>query len=460
MTRKVLIIGLDCATPQLVFGSWLAELPNIKKIVSNGAYGRLKSVIPPITCPAWMCMVTGKPPNELGVYGFRSRKGNSYTETSIANSGEIKENTLWDILSKLGKKSIVVGVPQTYPPKPLNGLLVSCFLTPSTDSQFTYPPKFRNEVLRVSSGYMLDVEEFRTEDKDSVLRQIFEMTEKRFKLMRHLLRKKEWDFAMMVEMGPDRMHHAFWKYFDSEHRKYVKDNRYEGEMLRYYKFLDKKIGELLDVVDEETAVLIVSDHGAKRMKGCLCINEWLIKEGYLKLKSYPISPTSLQNCEIDWQKTKAWAWGGYYSRIFLNVKGREEQGIIPKQEFESERKKLIQKIRGIPDDKGRPMNTLADSAEGIYGKKCKGDVPDILAFFDDLSWRPAGTVGHNAMYLDENDTGPDDAVHDWHGIFAMSVPGRKPKGEQKKLSILDIAPTVLSLFGEKIPKDMKGKPIL
>ncbi|MFH1447687.1 MAG: alkaline phosphatase family protein [Candidatus Micrarchaeota archaeon] len=456
---RVLVIGLDCATPQLVFGKWLDELPNIKKLASQGAYGKLKSVIPPITCPAWMCMVTSKPPNRLGVYGFRNRKGNSYKEIRIANSSEIKEKTVWDILSGLGKKSIVVGVPQTFPPKPLNGYLVTSFLTPSTNSQFTYPEDFRNEVLEVAPGYMLDVENFRTDRKDGLLKEIYDMTEKRFKLMNHLLKTKEWDFGMVVEMGPDRMHHAFWKYFDEKHKKYVPGNKYGGEMLRYYRFLDGKIGELLEVIDDDTAVLVVSDHGAKPMKGCLCINEWLIKEGYLKLKSYPSTPTKFGKCEVDWENTKAWGWGGYYSRVFLNVEGREEQGIIPQEKFNEEREELIRKLRAICDPEGRPMNSLVDSPEDIYHDKCEGETADIMAFFDDLYFRAAGTIGHNSIYLEDNDTGPDDAVHDWHGIFAMRKPGAQGKGEVKGISLIDIAPTVLSLMDVGVPKDMVGKVI-
>ncbi len=456
---KVLVIGLDCATPQLVFDRWLDELPNIKKIVSGGVYGRLKTVIPPITCPAWMCMMTGKAPNKLGVYGFRNRKGNSYSEINIANSTEIKEKTVWQILSEAGKKSIVVGVPQTYPPKPMNGYLVTSFLTPSTQSQFTHPADFRDEVLEISPGYMLDVENFRTEDKDRLLKDMYDMAEKRFKLMRHLLKTKKWDFAMMVEMGPDRMHHAFWKYFDKEHKKYVSGNKYEGDMLKYYKYIDSKIGELLEVIDEDTSVLLVSDHGAKAMKGCLCINEWLIKEGYLTLKSYPSSPTKFGKCEIDWSKTKAWGWGGYYSRVFLNVKGREDRGVIPPEEFEKERNKLIGKLRAIPRADGKPMKSLIDTPENIYGEKCEGTLPDIMVFFDDLHYRAAGTVGHNSIYLQDNDTGPDDAVHDWHGIFAMKQPGKANGGELNSPSILDIAPTVLTLLGVDVPKDMVGKVI-
>jgi len=218
--KKVFVIGLDCATPQLVFEKWQSDLPNIKRLIDGGVYGELESIIPPITVPAWTCMMTSKDPGELGFYGFRNRKDYSYDGLSYANSLAIKDATLWDILSKAGKKSILVGVPQTYPPKPINGCMISCFLTPSTKSQYTFPPELKNEIETVANSYMLDVEDFRTEDKKRVLDSIFEMTQKRFQVVRHLIKTKEWDFFMMVEMGVDRIHHGFWKYFDKEHIKY------------------------------------------------------------------------------------------------------------------------------------------------------------------------------------------------------------------------------------------------
>ena len=219
--KKVMVIGLDSATPELLFDKWLDRLPNIRSLVQGGAYGLLRSCDPPITVPAWSSMMSSKNPGKLGVYGFRNRADYSYDRLLIATSKHIKEDRVWDILSRSGKRSILIGVPQTYPPQPINGKIVACFLTPDTTCQYTHPPEFKNEVEQVVGEYILDVENFRSEQKDRILEQIYDMTKKRFKLARHLLHKEDWDFFMMVEMGVDRIHHAFWKYMDSTHRKYA-----------------------------------------------------------------------------------------------------------------------------------------------------------------------------------------------------------------------------------------------
>src|SRR5207248_5530835 len=149
MRRRVMLIGLDCAAPELIFDRWLDDLPNLKSICRSGLHGLLRSCDPPITVPAWSVMMSSKSPGRLGVYGFRNRADHSYDRYSIANSLAIKEDRLWDILSRSGKRSIVIGVPGTYPPGPLNGLMVTDFLTPDTTCQYTHPPELKQEIERV-----------------------------------------------------------------------------------------------------------------------------------------------------------------------------------------------------------------------------------------------------------------------------------------------------------------------
>src|SRR6266550_9575920 len=125
--RRVMLIGLDCAAPELVFDRWPHDLPNLKSLYESGLHGLLRSCDPPITVPAWSVMMSSKSPGLLGVYGFRNRADHSYNKYTIANSIAIKEDRLWDILSRSGKRSIVIGVPGTYPPRPLHGVLVGDF---------------------------------------------------------------------------------------------------------------------------------------------------------------------------------------------------------------------------------------------------------------------------------------------------------------------------------------------
>ena len=270
-----MLIGLDCAEPSLVLERWRDELPTISGLMERGSYGRLTSVIPPITVPAWSCMMSSKTPGDLGVYGFRNRSDHTYDGGFIAMSTAIKEPRLWDYVTRAGGSSIVLSVPGCYPPRPLNGVMVGCFLTPSLDSKYTYPAALKDEIAEVVGEYLFDTKDFRTNDKEYLLRQVYEMTDRRFALAEHLLETKPWSLFAMVEMGPDRMHHGFWKFMDPEHRKHEPGNAYENAILDYHRHVDGLIGKLLEHADEDTVVFILSDHGAKRLDGGIRINEWL-----------------------------------------------------------------------------------------------------------------------------------------------------------------------------------------
>jgi len=455
--RKLLVIGLDCAAPELVFEKFRDELPNIRKLLEHGVYARMRSCDPPITIPAWMVMMTGKNPGRLGLYGFRHRKGHSYTEGWIANSLSVKEEKIWDTLARYGMKVCVVGVPPSYPPTPVNGELISCFITPDANREYTYPPELKKEVEGLIGPYPFDVE-FRTDQRDGLLKDLHDMTEKHFRVIEHLLTTRQWDFFMFVEIGLDRIHHAFWKFFDKDHPKYVPGNPYENAVLNYYRKLDEHIGRLLKLIPSDTVVVVVSDHGAKGMRGAFCINEWLIQEGYLALKDKPSEIVDLDKANVDWSRTKAWGWGGYYARVFFNVKGREPQGVIDPKHFEEEREKLAKKLAEIRDPAGRKMETRVYKPEDLYPVSI-GDRPDLMVYFDDLFWRSAGTLGHGELYLPENDTGPDDAVHAQFGMFILRDQLLRPTGRISDINILDIAPSLLDRMGISVPSSMEGKPL-
>lgn len=457
--RKVAVIGLDCAPPRLVFDLWRAELPNLSALMRQGMWGELRSCHPPITVPAWTSMLSSKDPGQLGFYGFRNRSAYTYDGYAFADSNSIKHDRVWDILSRAGKRVILLGVPQTYPPQPVNGYMLSCFLTPSNDSAYTYPATLKAEIEQVADGYVFDVEDFRTPDKGALLARIHEKTRKHFHVAKHLLKTKPWDFFMMVEMGPDRIHHGFWKYFDREHPKYVAGNEFEDAMRQYYQYLDGEIGELLTLVGPETLVLVVSDHGAKKMDGGFCFNEWLIQRGDLRLKAYPPQVTPISPQLIDWSATRAWGDGGYYGRLFLNVKGREPQGIVDPSDYERVRDELIAAIAAIEGPDAQNLGCRAYRPQELY-RECNGVPPDLMVYFGDLHWRSVGSVGSRSLYASENDTGPDDANHDWNGIFIMRDGVRDHGGRHLKgLGLMDVAPTILQHFGVPIPTDMLGHAI-
>jgi len=441
---RLLIIGLDSTPPKLLFEDFRDKLPNLREMMDSGLAAPLRTIHPPITIPAWMAMCTGKDAGQMGVYGFRTRKGNSYTEFSLSFSNAFSQvKKIWDVLAEHGKRSILVGIPPSYPTYPINGKMVSCFLCPDATKDYTYPPSLKREIESLVGEYVFDVV-FRTEERDKLLHQAFEMTEKRFKLIEHLLKKEKWDLFMFVEIGVDRIQHAFWKYYDPEHPLHEPGHRYKDVILDYYKLIDGWIGKLVSVVDKNTTVLVVSDHGAKAMKGAFCINEWLIQKGYLVLREYPKQVRSFEKLDVDWSRTRAWGWGGYYGRIFINKKGREPQGVVEEKDYEPLRDELIEELEGERDKFGSPWKTKAYRPEQLY-ENPQGELPDLMVYFDDLCYRSAGTVGHGRIFLDENDTGPDDAVHDWDGVFIAWSKKGQPEviSPQDNLSILDVYRIIL-----------------
>ena len=459
--RKVAVIGWDCATPQLVFGPHLEAMPNLARLIGQGAYARMRSSDPPITVPAWSSMMTGVDAGQLGFYGFRNRKDYTYDGLTFATSLAIKRDRVWERLGKEGLRSIVIGVPQTYPPKPFNGDLVTSFLTPSVESAYTHPPGLRNEIARLlgDEKYMLDVEGFRTDDKQYILDQCYRMADQRTRVAEHLLAEHPWDFFMMVEMGPDRIYHGLWSFTDPTHHRYQPGNPYESAVRDYHAHLDECLGRLLAAVGEDTVVFVVSDHGAKGMTRGICINDWLIQNGWLTLEEMPPEPTSLGKCRIDWSRTRAWGEGGYYARVFMNVEGREPQGTIPKAQYETVRDELAQALAAIPDHQGNPIGTKVHKPEDLY-PQANGIPPDLIVYWGDLNWRSVGQVGMGTIHTFENDTGPDDANHDYHGIFVMRDPERPGTGRDiGPVHLMDVAPTILGLYGLDPEPDVQGKRI-
>ncbi|QEC48340.1 phosphodiesterase [Baekduia soli] len=458
MTPKVAVIGLDCADPALVFGPWLEDLPNIRRLVQSGTWGPLRSVDPPITVPAWSCMTSGHDPGELGIYGFRNRADHSYDALMIADARAVHVDRVWDRLGREGRHVVVVGVPQTSPPPEVNGDLVSCFLTGDTRRDpFTHPTGLRTEIERLVGTYQVDVRNFRSEDRDRILAEVYAMTEQRFTVCRHLLDTRPWDFFMMVEIGVDRLHHAFWRFTDPAHPRYEPGHRYADVIHSYYRYLDDEIGELLERFDDETTVLVVSDHGARPMEGAICVNEWLLREGYLVLREPVEGPTAFRDAVVDWEKTTAWGEGGYYCRLCLNVAGREPQGLVDPADYERVRDEIAARLEALGGPDGTPIGTRALRPEDLWREQ-RGIPPDLVVYFGDLGWRSAGSLGHGRHWTFDNDTGPDDANHDRDGICIVSGPG-VPAEHRTDLTIYDIAPTILSLAGAPGVEGLRGRAI-
>jgi predicted AlkP superfamily phosphohydrolase/phosphomutase len=306
---------------------------------------------------------------------------------------------------------------------------------------------------------VFDIPNFREQGEEFVLQQVYAMTERRFRVARRLSTTKPWDFFMLVEMGPDRLHHVFWQHFDPSHPKYVPGNRFETAFQDYYRFLDSELASLLESLPRDAVVIVMSDHGARMMAGGVRFNDWLAKEGYLRFTEPVSKPTPIAQAPIDWARTLAWGDGGYYGRLFLNVKGREPNGIVEPSRYDEIRGELIAKLEAMPGPDGEPLGTRVYRPQDVY-PEVRGVAPDLIVYFGDLEWRSVGQIGGGEIFTHENDTGPDGANHDRTGVFVMAGAPGQTAGRREGLRLIDVGPTILSLYGLEAPEGSQGRSFL
>ena len=348
---KILVIGLDCAAPELLLeesasptsaayggglftGGWRAS--------SRRSPCRRGCACPPAAIPARWASTA-------------SATGSTTPTTACgpptpARSGAV---TIWDHLAREGRRSVIIGVPPSYPPRRVNGISVGCFLTPDPPMRSSPTPRVGERDPLLVGDYPVDVKGFRTENKAWLRDDILSMTRKQLRWSATSSSDEEWDYFQFVDIGLDRVHHGFWKHHDPDHVAHDPDSPLRDVIRGYYRHLDDEIGTVLELLDEDTVVLVVSDHGARQLDGGFCVNEWLVREGYLVLApDPPRSPPS-----TSWTSTGAapgrGATGGYYARVFLNVKGREPEGVIEAGDYERVRTELTAAAGGHHRPRGQ-----------------------------------------------------------------------------------------------------------
>ena len=350
-------------------------------------------------------------------------------------------------------------MPPCYPPRKVNGISVGCFLTPDTTRNvFTHPAEIGREITELVGPYPVDVKNFRTHNKSWLRDEIDAMSRKHFAVVRQLIRNADWDYLHLVEIGLDRLQHGFWKHHDPEHVLHEPDSPYRDVIRDYYRYLDEEIGSLLELLSEDTLVLVVSDHGARKLDGGFCVNEWLIREGLLVLNRYPEEITPFAKLDVDWDRTRVWSEGGYYARVFLNVRGREPRGLIDPQDYERVRDEIKERFEATVDPLGNALGTLAFRPEEVY-RNVRNVAPDLIVHFGGLAWRSIGGVGYPTIHVQENDTGPDDCNHAQHGAFVLAGLNSPLQGPIEGAHLLDIAPTLLELGGYDVPPAMQGRSL-
>jgi predicted AlkP superfamily phosphohydrolase/phosphomutase len=496
-----MIIGLD-GVPLGIIRRWAEDgaLPNLQHLMDGGTVGNLQSTIPPTSGPSWSSFVTGMNPGKTGIYDFLYRREGSYSFPPVSASLR-GGTTMWRYLSDAGYRVGVLNIPMSYPVEPINGFMVSGWMTPYNATDYVHPPELAAELEREIGNYRIyPTETFTEARRESFLRATYDLLDMRTRTALHLVRTRPWDVFMMVFFDTDRVLHQLWHYLDPHHPWRADDEDREGIVRDYFHKVDESIGRLLEYADEDTLVIILSDHGMGRANHFIVLNNWLLDAGLLRLKGDPwtrlkklmfrngftlrnihqiadrlglarqaeyvagyfvdhlLKMAFLSFLDVDWSRSRAYSFGRHLGSIYVNVKGREPQGIVePGAEYEAVRDEIERLAYEFRDPQtGRPLIGQVLRREKIYSGPFLDRAPDLILrpsepsdiFFGLADFGHRETVSTVYRYS---------GMHRDHGMLIMNGPGVRPGGTIEGAVIQDLAPTVLHVMDQALPADMDGR---
>ena len=514
--NRVLIIGLDGATFDLI-KPWIrgGKLPALGSLLEQGAHGELTSTIPPMSAQAWTSFMTGCNIGKHGLVDFLMRQPDSYT-LQIVNATSRDGDTLWGLLGENGRRVGVINVPMTYPPEEVNGFLVAGMDAPSLDSDFTFPQHLREQLLQAVPDYVIESggQNYiygNRKQPERYIQLVLEVAKARLEATRFLMNRDSWDLVVTVFRLTDTIQHWFWKHMDSSHPFHNPgDEVWSSAIERIYQYADECIATLLQGCDDDTTVLVMSDHGFGPLGNrVVYLNTWLRDQGLLSFKGssrggahhllvqrivWPVwrglkrhlptgikrwlkksfprferqFPSMLTLSGIDWPNTQAYALE-VRPAIWINLKGREPKGIVePGEDYERLREEIIRRLHAWRDpiDNEAVVDRVCKREELYHGPHLDR-IPDLL-----LQPRARQGYGYHLRHgtlsdrtraievISEQDFAQSlrpNAGHTLNGMCIMKGPILRPGASLSGANIMDIAPTVLYLMGEEIPEDMDGR---
>ena len=495
---KIIVLGLDGASPDLIF-PWIKEgkLPTFKMLMERGVYGSLCSTIPPVTGAAWPSFMTGKNPGKHGTFDFVKYNPLAYDgwkEQAIVTSDLFAGTTFFDLLSHLGYKVGVITVPVTYPVWEVNGFMVAGYPCPDTDKNYICS---KWEDVEIEGSLNFNAEYYKSTPEDKILADGLSMMEKRTRFALSAMEQFKLNCLVIVLGAIDRAQHDFWKYHDPDykHRHPEKNDKYRDAILRHYQKADWTLRELMEKMDDQSTLFIISDHGGgPHPPTYFQVTRWLYDMGFLKYKtskSYfyrslrglkkkaeklvfrgqsPIkTPMAVQNRfsyveRVDWKRTKAFVYPMQFpsAGIVINVKGRQPSGVVkPGNEYEELRSNIIEQLLDVvdPQTNGKVVKS-AFRREDIYHGEHVKNAPDVVfltnegyeAFQD-----PNRELENLFNPVDEDTLDRFSGLHRMEGIFFAYGRQFCENMRADNLNIIDVLPTILYSMGVAIPNDVDGK---
>jgi predicted AlkP superfamily phosphohydrolase/phosphomutase len=502
---KLLVIGLD-GVPLDLIQRWskAGELPVLARFFEEGAFGPLRSTMPPTSAAAWSSFITGKNPGNTGVYDFLYRERDSYTFYP-ANGHHRDGQSLWQILSTAGKRVGVVNVPLSYPAEPVNGFMITGWMTPYRAQDFAYPRHIISDLEAAVGPYQIyPLKTFSERNPEAYFAASHRLLEMRTRAVLYLMEKHPWDFFMTVFFDTDRILHQAWHYLDPDHPWHDRmgAGNHSRPIRHYFRQLDASIGRLIEQAGEDALVMIMSDHGMGGAHNMIVLNNWLLETGWLQLRERPatrlkrrlfergftlknihqlvdrlglakqaeyrslysvdalLKQIFLSFSDVDWSRSRAYSFGRHVGPLYLNVKGREPGGIVkPGRDYEQVRDELAAQALQLREPQtGRSLVGQVLYREEVYSGRHLEEAPDLILIprdkrdiFFGLSDFGSNKISQ-PMYRYSG-------MHRDHGLLLMMGPQVRPASHFADAAIIDLAPTILATMGVPIPQDMDGRAL-
>jgi predicted AlkP superfamily phosphohydrolase/phosphomutase len=481
--HKVLILGLDGATwtilkPLMDKG----KLPNITALVKSGASGILNSAIPPVTAPAWTNFQTGSNMGKHGIFDFRIfNRGKR--QVWLSSSRDIKLPTLWQIASASDRRVIAINVPMTFPPQPVNGIIIGGMLARNEDKSLLYPSERFDEIFGKHPDYRISspiVSRRGVMGRSAYVDANINVEHNRFNLARDLMKNEPWDIFMLQNQSLDYIQHSYFPLMDPESKGY--DHKGYDDVTRFYQAMDENIGDLVESTPPDTDILVISDHGFKLQNRLIHLAPWLRNKGYLVedisssqrllqfIRKYDVfklrrhfahwilrdkktrfekaSVTSLNR--IDWERSRAYtAIGSNFGCIYINQENVDDKDIFLDMITE-ELSELID-----PQNGRRVVKCIYRSDELFQGPYTH-NAPDLIAEPEKYyAFGAPAIVSHENIFTEVDYYLEMPGGHHPEGMFIWTGSDVK-KGSDFRANLMDIAPTILARLQIPIPNHMDG----
>lgn len=438
-SRRVAVIGLAGMSCRLIKElSANGHLPCISRLLDEGFACEMESTLPPVPSVAWTTCMTGVNPAKHGIFGFMERRRESYG-VFFPNASQIAAPALWDVLTAAGKKTLAVNVPQTYPAREINGIMISGFVADDFEKA-VYPRRLVAPLQEIR--YRIDIAESAADNKDAFFKDLMQVLKKRRETLMYLADKVNWDLLVGVFTctGP------LLKYFRADYENPA--SPYHDEVLACFHELDRAVGSIVDKLDQDTTLIMLSDHGSAQCSQEVYLNTWLRDEGLLYFLNDP--PASFE--DLDPERTKAFVLDP--GRVYINQKGSMPRGsVAPGQEYERVLKALTENFLSLKDQvTSETVISRVFRKDDLFSGPLASKAPDLVLWgakgYDLKADIGQQTVFGQGSGLSMNTY--NDALFYMRGLNSLNA----------KPGIRDIAPTILRLLHIPIPKDMDGKAVV